>query len=99
MSHPYPLPYPGPESSGMKRPSFISVARQIRASEGMRGFYRGLTPCFIRAFPSNACAFFVYEGILRVLGAEQVGSLSAQPEENLNAAQTRFATDVPYSIW
>ncbi|KAJ6604574.1 mitochondrial carrier domain-containing protein [Mycena vulgaris] len=69
MSHPYPLPYP--ERPSIKRPSFISVARKIHASEGIRGFYRGLAPCFIRAFPSNACAFFVYEGILRALGAEQ----------------------------
>ncbi|KAJ7092650.1 mitochondrial carrier [Mycena epipterygia] len=69
MSHPYPTPYP--ESRSANRPSFISVARQIHASEGLRGFYRGIGPCFIRAFPSNACAFFVYEGILRALGAEQ----------------------------
>ncbi|KAJ7487523.1 mitochondrial carrier [Mycena galericulata] len=69
MSHPYPRPYP--ESPSSRRPSFISVARQIHANEGLKGFYRGLAPCFIRAFPANACAFFVYEGILRALGAEQ----------------------------
>ncbi|KAJ7783704.1 mitochondrial carrier [Mycena maculata] len=74
MVHPYPRPYP--ESSTFKRPSFISVARQIHASEGIAGFHRGLATCFIRAFPSNACAFFVYEGILRALGAEQVRLLS-----------------------
>ncbi|KAJ7103616.1 mitochondrial carrier [Mycena belliarum] len=68
MSHPYPLPYP---ESSSKRPSFIYVARMIHAREGLRGFYRGLGPCFIRAFPSNACAFLVYEGILRYLGADQ----------------------------
>ncbi|KAJ7706261.1 mitochondrial carrier domain-containing protein [Mycena rosella] len=76
MSHPYPLPYP--ESPTIKRPSFISVARGIHVSEGVRGFYRGLGPCFIRAFPSNACAFFVYEGIMRALGAEQVRLLASQ---------------------
>ncbi|KAJ7492696.1 mitochondrial carrier domain-containing protein, partial [Mycena latifolia] len=75
MSHPYPLPYP--ESPSIKRPSFFSVARRIHANEGLKGFYRGLGPCFIRAFPSNACAFFVYEGILRLLGAEQVCFVSA----------------------
>ncbi|KAJ7038279.1 mitochondrial carrier [Mycena alexandri] len=69
MSHPYPLPYP--ESPSVARLSILSVARQIRAKEGLRGFYRGLAPCLIRAFPANACAFFVYEGILRALGAEQ----------------------------
>jgi solute carrier family 25 carnitine/acylcarnitine transporter 20/29 len=70
MSHPYPLPYP--EHLSGTRPSFLHVARQIHANEGLRGFYRGLAPCFIRAFPSNACAFFVYEGLLRALGAQQV---------------------------
>ncbi|KAJ6575031.1 mitochondrial carrier [Mycena capillaripes] len=70
MSHPYPLPYP--ENSTINRPSFVSVARQIHAREGLRGFYRGLAPSCIRALPANACAFFVYEGILRALGAEQV---------------------------
>ncbi|KAJ7932475.1 mitochondrial carrier [Mycena leptocephala] len=69
MSHPYPLPYP--EHLSGTRPSFLHVARQIHANEGLRGFYRGLAPCFIRAFPSNACAFFVYEGLLRALGAQQ----------------------------
>ncbi|KAF7347897.1 Mitochondrial substrate carrier family protein L [Mycena venus] len=69
MSHPYPLPYP--ETRSITRPSLISVACQIYSNQGLRGFYRGLAPCFIRAFPSNACAFFVYEGLLRALGAEQ----------------------------
>ncbi|KAF8213125.1 mitochondrial carrier [Mycena galopus ATCC 62051] len=68
MSHPFPIPYPKHPTS---RPSFASVARQIHKSEGLGGFYRGLGPCLIRAFPSNACAFFVYEGLLRALGAEQ----------------------------
>ncbi|CAK5280501.1 unnamed protein product [Mycena citricolor] len=58
-------------NSDYRRPSFISVAHQIHREEGLRGFYRGLTPCFIRAFPSNACAFFVYEGILRWLATEK----------------------------
>ncbi|KAJ6621656.1 mitochondrial carrier domain-containing protein [Mycena sp. CBHHK59/15] len=69
MSHPYPLPYPASPSAN--RPSFLSVARQIHAREGLRGFFRGLGPCYLRALPSNACAFLVYEGILRALGAEQ----------------------------
>ncbi|KAJ6519742.1 mitochondrial carrier [Mycena sanguinolenta] len=68
MSHPYPQPYP---DRSITRPSLISVAQQIYRAEGPGGFYRGLGPCFLRAFPSNACAFFVYEGLLRALGAEQ----------------------------
>lgn len=56
----------------MKQPSFIRTARQILAREGASGFFRGLGPCFLRAFPVNASALFVYEGTMRILGAEQV---------------------------
>ncbi|KII93893.1 hypothetical protein PLICRDRAFT_694977 [Plicaturopsis crispa FD-325 SS-3] len=53
------------------RPSFIAVTREIFHRDGLKGFYRGLAPTLLRAFPSNACAFFVYEGTMRVLGAEK----------------------------
>ncbi|KAJ7293502.1 mitochondrial carrier [Mycena rebaudengoi] len=68
MSYPYPLPYP---LAKRPRPSFLAVARKIAQHEGLRGFFRGLGPSLIRAIPSNAFAFFVYEGILRFLGAEK----------------------------
>ncbi|KIY65131.1 mitochondrial carrier [Cylindrobasidium torrendii FP15055 ss-10] len=72
MAHPYPSLYPtAPPPQGFQRPSFASVARQIHAQEGYRGFIRGLGPCLLRAFPVNASAFFVYESLLRVLGAEK----------------------------
>jgi solute carrier family 25 carnitine/acylcarnitine transporter 20/29 len=73
MSHPYPLPYPAPTSSApVTRPSFLSVACRIYSHDGPTGFFRGLGLCLLRAVPVNACAFFVYEGILRGLGAEKV---------------------------
>ncbi|GJJ14214.1 hypothetical protein Clacol_008476 [Clathrus columnatus] len=52
----------------------ISVAKDIYRTTGFRGFYAGLTPTVLRAFPVNASALFVYEGILRLLGAEKVQS-------------------------
>jgi len=58
-------------SMGPRR-SFLSIARDIHAEEGVRGFLRGLGPTFLRAFPSNASALFVYEHILSGLGAEKV---------------------------
>jgi solute carrier family 25 carnitine/acylcarnitine transporter 20/29 len=76
MSHPYPLPYPSPLTSTstlVTRPSFLSMARHIHSRDGPAGFFRGLGLCLLRAVPVNACAFFVYEGILRGLGAEKVG--------------------------
>lgn len=52
--------------------SFLSIACGIYAQEGFQGFFRGFGPTFLRAFPSNASALFVYEGILRALDAEKV---------------------------
>ncbi|TFK41244.1 mitochondrial carrier [Crucibulum laeve] len=73
MSYPYPLPYTSMSTpSGMiSRPSFALTAHHIYIRDGFGGFFRGLGPCLLRAFPVNACAFFVYEGMMRVLGAEK----------------------------
>ena len=53
-------------------PSAISVAKIILRDDGVRGFTRGLAPVLLRAFPVNASALFVYEGIMDLLGAEKV---------------------------
>jgi solute carrier family 25 (mitochondrial carnitine/acylcarnitine transporter), member 20/29 len=72
MAHPYPHPYPTSSMSVMTRPSFLLIARRIYTRDGLGGFFRGLGPCFLRTFPVNASAIFVYEGIMRALGAEKV---------------------------
>ena len=54
------------------RPSFTATARQILAEGGYRGFFRGLGPTLLRAFQVNASALWVYEGLMRLLGAEKV---------------------------
>lgn len=71
MAYPYPKPYPTASDVWMKRPSFLFVAKNILASEGYRGFFRGLGPCLLRSFPVNASALFVYESLLRAFGAEK----------------------------
>ncbi|KAI8873210.1 mitochondrial carrier [Ramicandelaber brevisporus] len=43
-----------------KKITLRSVARHVYATEGWRGFFRGFTPAFIRAFPTNASAVFVF---------------------------------------
>ncbi|KAI0801153.1 mitochondrial carrier [Fomes fomentarius] len=55
----------------LPRPSFTQTARQIFAEAGYRGFFRGLGPTLLRAFPVNASALYVYEGLMRLLGAEK----------------------------
>jgi len=52
------------------RQSIQAVAQSVYNTYGWRGFYRGFVPCIIRAFPVNSCAYFVYEALLRALGAE-----------------------------
>ncbi|KAF9505802.1 hypothetical protein BS47DRAFT_1431677 [Hydnum rufescens UP504] len=57
------------------RISALRVAEDIYRNLGWRGFYRGLAPCFLRAFPVNASALFVYEGLMRGLKAEKARCL------------------------
>ena len=38
-----------------------AVFREILAKEGVKGFYKGLTPVMVRAFPANAACFAGYE--------------------------------------
>ncbi|KAG7450599.1 mitochondrial carrier [Guyanagaster necrorhizus] len=73
MAYPYPKPYPMALSNDvlMERPSFLLVTKKILATEGYRGFFRGLGPCLLRSFPVNASALFVYESLLRAFGAEK----------------------------
>lgn len=54
------------------KPSFTRTVRQVLAESGYRGFYRGLGPTLLRAFPVNASALWVYESLMRLLGAEKV---------------------------
>lgn len=42
----------------------ISVANNIRASEGVRGFYKGITPAALRVVPSACITFVVYENLV-----------------------------------
>ncbi|KZT61312.1 mitochondrial carrier [Calocera cornea HHB12733] len=49
----------------------IAMGRRIYAEGGMLNFYRGFWPVVLRAFPVNASAFFVFEAILRSVGAEK----------------------------
>lgn len=84
----------------LPRRSFMAIARRVHAQEGFRGFFRGLGPTYLRAFPSNASAFFVYESIMRGLGAEKVNrfstfggmliSLNSHPDSSLTNFRTRM---------
>lgn len=52
--------------------STIGCYKSIWATEGVRGFYRGMAPCLIRAFPVNAITFLTYELTMRLMGGRDV---------------------------
>jgi hypothetical protein len=43
------------------------VACKIKANEGVRGFYKGLTPNMIKIFPTSGLFFLIYETTLIAL--------------------------------
>ncbi|KAJ3096851.1 hypothetical protein HDU97_005479 [Phlyctochytrium planicorne] len=58
-------PDPGKNAprSAYRYPTMLSCAKDIMAKEGLKGFYRGFTPCLLRSFPTNAAAIFVFETV------------------------------------
>lgn len=47
--------------------SWADCLRQVYGKEGMRGLYRGFLPCFLRSFPTNASAVFVFDSTMRYM--------------------------------
>jgi solute carrier family 25 carnitine/acylcarnitine transporter 20/29 len=56
-----------PDSAHPREAKFMHVVRGIRAQQGWRGFYRGLSPALLAAFPSNAVTFVFYEWSSRLM--------------------------------
>lgn len=51
-----------------RRTSVQGMIRQLYQTEGLRGFFRGLTPALLRAFPANAACFLGAETTRQWLG-------------------------------
>ncbi|GAA5980021.1 hypothetical protein JCM11641_008265 [Rhodosporidiobolus odoratus] len=51
-----------------KYPNYMSCIRSIMAEGGVKAFYRGFLPAILRAFPTNASALYVWEGVMRSMG-------------------------------
>ncbi|KAI9892966.1 MAG: hypothetical protein M1814_000850 [Vezdaea aestivalis] len=50
-----------------KFPRWKDAAKAVHKEFGWKGFWRGFTPCFLRAFPANAAALVTFEGVMRGL--------------------------------
>lgn len=61
-----------PDVSPKKFPTPTSVARYVYQTEGLKGFYRGFLPSFLRAFPTNASAVFMFEFVMKLLSTNKV---------------------------
>ncbi|RCI03827.1 hypothetical protein CU098_009324 [Rhizopus stolonifer] len=56
-----------PDVHPKKFPTPSAVARYLYRTEGLAGFYRGFLPSFLRAFPTNASAVFMFELVMKLL--------------------------------
>lgn len=56
--------------SSDKSVSMCILFRQIYDKEGLRGFYRGIVPNFMKVAPAVSISYVVYERTRRALGAE-----------------------------
>lgn len=52
---------------GGKAPKMIPEAIRLYKKYGARHFFKGLTPCVIRAFPVNAVTLVSYDGMSSML--------------------------------
>ncbi|KAJ2798477.1 hypothetical protein H4R20_004806 [Coemansia guatemalensis] len=50
--------------------SFRAMFGHLYRTEGLPGFFRGFVPSFIRSFPTNASAIFVWESTMRLIKGE-----------------------------
>jgi solute carrier family 25 carnitine/acylcarnitine transporter 20/29 len=44
-------------------------ARKMLAGEGIGAFFKGFTPCFLRAAPVNAGGFLMFEMAMKLMGS------------------------------
>jgi solute carrier family 25 carnitine/acylcarnitine transporter 20/29 len=42
-------------------PTIIETAKRVYQQQGPKAFFRGFSPCIVRAFPANGACFFAYE--------------------------------------
>ena len=46
----------------------LGCMKRLYLTEGVSGFFRGLTPVIMRAFPANGATFLTFEFMLNTLG-------------------------------
>ncbi|RUS33586.1 mitochondrial carrier domain-containing protein [Jimgerdemannia flammicorona] len=69
-----------PDVKPPRFPTMRSCAEFVYRTEGLKGFYRGFLPCFLRAFPTNASAILAFETVMKLLGDNH--KVEAEPFED-----------------
>jgi len=57
-----------PVRSERKYANYMDAVRKIHKADGIKGFFKGFTPCMIRSFPANAVCFLAYEQARKIIG-------------------------------
>lgn len=57
-----------PPARGVAPPGFTATLRAILRAGGVRALYAGIAPTLLRAFPTNAAVFLLYEQAIVLLG-------------------------------
>jgi mitochondrial ornithine carrier protein len=57
-----------PRTSGLPRPTFVSMARDMWRKQGLKGLYAGCGITVARSVPSSAMIFLIYDGLVRRYG-------------------------------
>lgn len=61
-------PLGGRLGDGVRRfGNWREAAAAVYRENGVKGYWRGFLPCFMRAFPANAMALVAFEGVMRAL--------------------------------
>jgi solute carrier family 25 (mitochondrial phosphate transporter), member 23/24/25/41 len=59
--------------SGLEIPQYtgtVDCIKKVYQQEGIKGFYKGLVPCYLKVVPSMAIAFMTFERLKKVLKFE-----------------------------
>ena len=64
------LEVPSNVKEQIKYDGVLDCFRKMYKNEGIRAFYKGLTPLVIKIFPSSGVFFLAYESTIRVLNEE-----------------------------
>ena len=69
LNYPFDVVKTKIQSDSLERPQFRGImdcfTKTVR-QEGFKGLFRGISPCLLRAFPTNAVGFLAFEKAMEI---------------------------------